>query len=145
MKRSLIKVILVILLLGLIQNCQQEKQKTDARQPQNEYNKEHPGRWENLVDQHDIYIEVYADKTQNNIIVYIPLKSEDKNHYIERIGIFDKDKRDLTGISFGPQPRKLVKAVLTLYPVPLDQEIKVYAKCSKHDLWTKPLSEAVQR
>jgi|GEM_PF-1189430 len=105
-----------------------------------EYSADKPGKWKGKEDGHAPYVKVIRGQSKNNIIVYVNLKDFSENHYIERIGIMDENKKDLAGISYSPKARSSrIKATFSLSPVPTAPNVKVYVKCSQHDLWTAPL------
>jgi desulfoferrodoxin (superoxide reductase-like protein) len=127
--------------------CSQERDqgKGDGgpRKPQQEYTRQRPGEWEGLKKRHLPHITVYPGKSKNNIKVRVNLYSESKDHYIERIGVMDGNKRDLVSKKIPTQTlQRVVKVDFTLDPIPRGDDIKVYVKCNRHDLWTAPLSGA---
>jgi desulfoferrodoxin (superoxide reductase-like protein) len=69
------------------------------------------------------------------------MKDSSPAHYIEKIGIMDKDKKDIAVKSI-EQRSGFIEARFSLHPVPDSKDIKVYAKCNLHDLWTTPLADA---
>ena len=149
------KTLLIIFLILLLTACQQKEKQPESEQkpivvekitPKKEYTVEEPGNWKDVAKEHDLTIEILRDQTKDNIVVYVPINSHSRSHYIEKVGIIDSKGRDLVSKSLSSkEPRKMVKVFLTLYPLPSEANIKVYAKCSKHDLWTKPLHQAVYK
>jgi len=59
----------------------------------------------------------------------------------------DEQKRDIVAAVNMKTDRlqTVVKAAFTLNPIPMGDKVKVYVKCSQHDLWTKPLNQATTR
>ncbi len=113
-----------------------QKQKIIPITPKSEYTEQESGEWKLLKDDHLPHIKIIPKSTKDNIEVQV-LGKFNEQHYIERIGIMNRDKQDLAGINL--QKMSNANATLTLYPIPESPEIKVYVKCNLHDLWTKPL------
>ena len=114
----------------------EEEQKRKV--PQAEYTKEEPGEWREIKPEHVPNIEIIKNASEDNIIVTVALKNIGGTHYIERIGVMDGDKRDVAGVSFTRNAQGY-RAVMTVYPIPKEIPLTVYAKCNLHDLWTAPL------
>ncbi len=113
-----------------------QKQKIIPITPKSEYTEQESGEWKLLKEDHLPHIKIIPKSTKDNIEVQVLGKFNDQ-HYIERIGIMNADKQDLTGINLQKTPNP--NAILTLFPILENPGIKVYVKCNLHDLWTKPL------
>lgn len=110
------------------------------RKPQDEYTAKKPGEWKNIAKDHLPVIKYHPMKTADNIEIFVPGNSFSESHYIEKIGIMDKEKRDVASKSFkrGERPG----AFLTLDPIPeYSENYKIYVKCNLHDLWTVRLNK----
>ncbi len=142
---TIIVLFLVISSTFFIYGCgnsidEKDKSRSGPITPNSVYTRDEPGNWSGLEDEHLPVIKILHDQTEKNIIVYVNLDSASSTHYIERIGIMDKSKKDLAGVNFIQDKKRVkVKATLTLWPLPTDEGIKVYVKCSKHDLWIENL------
>lgn len=113
--------------------------------PQAEYTNENPGQWADLVSDHVPHIEVNLNKANDNVLVYVILKKPTETHYIEKIGIMDeKQKKVLAEVSFKKDHKGSYNAWMTIKPLDSARlnELKAYARCSQHDLWTAPLASA---
>ena len=106
--------------------------------PKAEYTLDEPGEWEGMDFEHVPKVKILPG-TKQNIQVKMVLINHDGSHYIERIGIMDENKKDLAGQSFSKNTQ-YYDIKLDLYPIPKNKNLKVYAKCNLHDLWTVPLN-----
>lgn len=114
-----------------------ESEKVNMNEIQKEYTREKPGKWEKQVADHIPRIEILKTEI-DNILVYVILKDASDTHYIEKIGILDDKNNILHEKSF---PRGRQNSYNTWFTMNLteykDKELKIFAKCSQHDLWTK--------
>ena len=114
----------------------QVKEKVVPKTPKSEYTEKEAGEWEGIKLSHLPTINIKPKLKKDNI--EIKVKGEfTEEHYIERIGIMDENKQDIAVANL----KKLQKpeVIFSLDPIPENPKIKVYVKCSLHDLWTKPL------
>ncbi len=136
-KRSL-TVLFILLLPGLFFACSNEADRggQGTYKPLPEYTKEEPGRWAAISKDHAPTVELYFDGTRDVIRVKVALRDSSHGHFIEKIGIFEKkSKKDLYVIEL---PSDVAVYDVTIpYPEGYkDDQIKVFAKCNLHDLWT---------
>ncbi|MCP5502084.1 MAG: hypothetical protein H7A25_19450 [Leptospiraceae bacterium] len=125
---------------SLLEVSKQNPTPTGPRTPMSEYTEEAPGEWEKFKETHVPQIEYFSERSQNNIKVVLKAEGYDNSHYIERIGIMDRDKRDFDSKAL--KRGQVPQAELTLKDIPEDlSTVKVYVKCNLHDLWTVPLSK----
>lgn len=77
-------------------------------------------------------------KSKENITVKVLGKKFSERHYIEVIGIMDEHSADidLKYIDRGSLPTAILSLNLRDYN---PENVKVFAKCNLHDLWTVPL------
>lgn len=112
--------------------------------PKPEYTEEEAGEWEEIKNEHLPIVTIDRTQFEKNIIVQIPGRNFSNSHYIEKIGIMDKDKVDLAVEV--PQNKLEPSVNLTLKPIPSDLEnTKIFVKCNLHDLWTVPLTKVVNK
>lgn len=116
----------------------EKTKKTDqAIVPMKEYTRNVPGEWTGMEDEH---IPIII-RDGNKIVIRVNLKKPGPTHFIEKIGIMDKDKKDLAGKVFSPHSKSF-EAHFPRSVLPADLKgVKVYAKCNIHDLWTVELKE----
>lgn len=121
-------------------NSPERFQTEKPRIPLKEYSKDEPGEWVGLEEQH--YPRVTIDNSSmENIIVRVnfPVNHE-PDHYIEKIGLMDKDGNDIIVKKFNPTA-DYWEARFSIPFIP--KGVKAYARCSLHDLWVTPLKDAI--
>jgi desulfoferrodoxin (superoxide reductase-like protein) len=106
--------------------------------PQKEYTKANPAEWKSEVNDHLPEIIFNKSKSKENITVKVLGKKFSERHYIEVIGIMDEHSADidLKYIDRGSLPTAILSLNLRDYN---PENVKVFAKCNLHDLWTVPL------
>lgn len=112
--------------------------------PKQEYTEEDAGEWEEIKNEHLPIVTIDRTQSEKNISVQIPGRNFSNTHYIEKIGIMDRDKIDLTVEV--PQNKLEPSVTLTLKPIPSDLDTtKIFVKCNLHDLWTVPLTKVIDK
>ena len=131
--KVLISAIALIFFSG---GCLNESENPGPRKPQDEYTLETPGRWKAQVKTHVPTFKVIENRSENNLEVSVAGHDFNQGHYIEKIGVMDKNKKDVVSRSLprGAAPR----ARFTIDMYNLD-DYKIYVKCNMHDLWTAEL------
>lgn len=108
--------------------------------PKPEYTREAPYEWAGLEEEHLPVIVINKDRDPD-ISIIVNLKNPGKNHYIEKIGLIDGNKNELAVKNFTTND-KIFEAQFSSSILPSDEKkVKVFVKCSLHDLWTAPLFE----
>ena len=114
--------------------------------PQSEYTAENPGEWAGLEGAHLPIVSVaeFGYEKKRVTITVADSRLFNSRHYIEKIGVFDENKRDLAVKEFNQADIvndgvKEWKAEFTLDSLPENPKIKAFVKCNLHDLWTTPL------
>lgn len=116
----------------------------EAITPQDEYTREEPGMWAGKEETHLPLVTVERE-TGGIVKVKIRIHSSqgfNREHYIEKIGIFDELKQDIAVLELEPQDRHVnepIQAEFTLEDIQENPKIKAFVKCNIHDLWTAPL------
>jgi desulfoferrodoxin (superoxide reductase-like protein) len=106
--------------------------------PKPEYTREAPDEWAGLEDEH-LPVVTFDPDSDPDITVRVNLKNPGRDHYIEKIGIMDGDKKTLAVKEFR-KFEKIYMAQFSSAKLPRDKKgLKVFVKCSLHDLWTEPL------
>jgi desulfoferrodoxin (superoxide reductase-like protein) len=140
MKQTVITLTLIVFILI---SCQKEggnDETADPIKPQDEYTKENPGEWKAVAKDHAPLIELGGKLSPNNIKVTVPGSEFNDLHYIEKIGLIDKDKKELVGKSL---EKGVHEASLTFkYDPDSLEDLKIYVKCNLHDVWTMTLDKA---
>ncbi|MDH5720935.1 MAG: desulfoferrodoxin family protein [Spirochaetia bacterium] len=130
-------VYLLIVLVSLYAAACGGQDKPDFSETQAEYTEENPGKWADKVSDHLPKIEI-LQKQRDNVLIYVILKDASDTHYIEKIGVIDADNKILHEKSFGRGRQNSYNAWFTMNLSDYKgKELKVYAKCSRHDLWVK--------
>lgn len=108
--------------------------------PKAEYTKESPAEWAGLEDQ--LVPQITFNKGFGaDIIVRVNLKQPSLSNYIEKIGIMDKDGREIVFKLFS-RHAKYFEAHFYSKDLPADKSgLKVFSKSSLYDLWTTPLPD----
>jgi desulfoferrodoxin (superoxide reductase-like protein) len=135
--------LIFLFILALIVSCAQEQEPTKVEPitPKPEYTAEDPAEWESVKSDHLPFVE--AIPSEGTIYIKVPGKDFNPSHYIEKIGIMNKDKQDLDVKAFGRED--VPEAKFTIKPFPEDwKNTKIYVKCNLHDLWTTTLEKEVQ-
>ena len=85
-------------------------------------------------------VELKGKLDPNNIHVTLSGTEFNSSHYIEKVGLVDKEKKELVSKSL---EKGLHEASLT-YKYDFDdlKDMKVYVKCNLHDVWTLTLDKA---
>lgn len=103
--------------------------------PKAEYTQEAPGEWQNIAKDH--LIDFAYDPTSSQINIQVKGDTFDEGHYIEKIGLMDSNKADITTRTFD---RGSIPSVSFNIDSSVDiTKVKIYAKCNLHDLWTMPM------
>lgn len=112
--------------------------------PQDEYTKQEPGMWAGKEEGHLPIVTVERlgrEKVKVSIKIHDP-RGFDRNHYIEKIGIFDNNKVDIAIREYSPADFLPGEPMVAEFQVMIPDEspkIKAFVKCNLHDLWTAPL------
>jgi len=114
----------------------------DAVVPRLEYSLDKPGEWVGLEAEHIPKITINR-QGKPYMLVWVPLKNASTDHYIEKIGIMDKDRKDIALKVFS-RHEKYFEAKFLLSDIKVDKDMKLFAKCNSHDLWVTNLKEALQ-
>ncbi len=133
--------ILTLLILLFAVSCQKEGvDDAEPTKPQDEYTKENPGEWAPVAKDHIPQVELKGKLDPNNIHVTLSGTEFNSSHYIEKVGLVDKEKKELVSKSL---EKGLHEASLT-YKYDFDdlKDMKVYVKCNLHDVWTLTLDKA---
>ncbi|MDH4200256.1 MAG: desulfoferrodoxin family protein [Spirochaetia bacterium] len=143
MWKKKLKIAVFIISAAITFNCKgssSERFQTDKpRIPLKEYSRNDPGEWVGLEDQHYPRVTIDNSAMENIIIrVNFPIKHE-PDHYIEKIGLMDKDGNDIIVKRFNPAA-DYWEARFNIPFIP--KGAKAFARCSLHDLWVTPLSDA---
>lgn len=113
----------------------------EAKKPRDEYTAKAAGEWKEIANDHIPHIEIVRGAAHNNVHVEITGHDYNGAHYIEKIGIILEDKSEVSVVDVGPSIAPKVE--LTLSPMPKElEEVKVFAKCNLHDMWTASLKDA---
>lgn len=132
--------IMAAIIIAAIINCNRgnlDRIQTDTpRAPLKEYTKDVPAEWIGLEEEHAPEVTIDNDSPDNVIVrVKFPIKHE-SDHYIEKIGLMDKDGKDIAFKTFN-QKSDYWEA---RFSIPfISKGMKAYARCSLHDLWTVPV------
>lgn len=106
--------------------------------PQKEYTADNPREWAGMEEQLIPQI-VFNQGFGPDIIVRVNLKNPSPSNYIEKIGIVDKNGKELVYDVFSPH-EKFFEAHFSSSDLPFDKSgLKVFSKSSLYDLWTTPL------
>ena len=117
---------------------------TGPRTPQAEYTADNPGEWEHLVKTHvPVIFLVENAGGDSSARIRVPLARIESGHYIERIGIIDKNKKEIVSHAFNRGDRPHIALPLEHY-VLNSEGVKIYAKCNQHDIWTVQLDDVVE-
>lgn len=112
--------------------------------PNAEYSYEAPGQWIDLRDEHSPQLTYFRDRPQNNLLAYVKLKGSGQQHYIEKIGIMDMNKRDVVPFVTSEKTAEgYYQGWFTIesFRYARDQKWKLYVKCNLHDLWVKEITD----
>lgn len=115
----------------------------DAVVPRLEYSLDKPGEWVGLEAEHIPRVTINR-QSKPYILVWVPLKNASTEHYIEKIGIMDKDRNDIALKVFS-RHEKYFEAKFLLSEIKVDKDMKLFAKCNLHDLWVTNLKEALDK
>ena len=132
--------IMAVIFLAAMAGCgkgNSERMQTDTpRAPLKEYTKDNPAEWVGLEEEHAPTVTI-DDSSAENVIVRVkfPIK-RDPDHYIQKIGLMDKDGKDIAVKKFNHMS-DYWEARFSLPSIP--KGMKAYARCSLHDLWTAPV------
>ena len=128
---------LAVFCLTLTTACKDDFfQRVYRKTPKPEYTRDDPGEWTGMEEDHIPVVTFYTDR-EPDIIVRVDLKNPTAIHYIEKIGIMDENRKDLVCKEFRSVD-KIFEAQFYSAHIPGDKKkLKVYAKCSLHDLWTE--------
>ena len=107
------------------------------KQPKLEYTRDDPDMWSGLETEHLPVVTFNADR-EPDMDVRVNLENPTPTHYIEAIGIMDENRNDIVSKQFDANT-KVFEARFFSASLPKNKKLKVYAKCSLHDLWTEPL------
>lgn len=119
------------------------KEKVVPRVPMDEYTKEAPAEWSEIADDHLPTIQYLSGELTDNVRISLSGTGFNDSHYIEKIGIMDKNKRTLV-VKELKRGNTKPSASLTLKEDPIERkDLKVFVKCNLHDLWTVKLHEAI--
>lgn len=131
---------LVILLFVACQKEGGEQEIAEPTKPKDEYTKENPGEWVDVAKDHLPHVELAGKLSPNNVKVTLTGTEFNTEHYIEKIGIIDKEKNEIASKTLEKGSHE---AFLTYkYDHDTLADIKVYAKCNLHDVWTLTLDKA---
>ncbi|MEM7181549.1 MAG: desulfoferrodoxin family protein [Spirochaetota bacterium] len=121
----------------------QKNENVQPRVPMAEYTKETPAEWVDVVDEHIPQVKYVPGSSTGNVQVSVEKHPNSMNHYIEKIGIMDRDKRTIV-VKELKRGNQISTASLTLKLDPKERkDLKVFVKCNMHDLWTVKLHEAI--
>jgi len=108
-------------------------QRLYRKTPKPEYTRDDPGEWAGMEDDHIPVVTFYPDR-EPDIVVRVNLQNPTAIHYIEKIGIMDEKRNDLVCKEFRSVD-KIFEAQFYSANIPGNKKnLKVYAKCSLHDL-----------
>lgn len=130
---------LIFIMAFINSDCGSEnKGNTEPITPQNYYSYDKPGHYsKELARSHTPIVKIYPDKKENNIVIYVPLEDSSPEHYIQNIGLVDKNDMDIL-VKEGNKGnyRGLIKQEFTLHPLPSKGSgVRAFAACSLHDVW----------
>jgi desulfoferrodoxin (superoxide reductase-like protein) len=109
--------------------------------PKAEYTKEAPDEWAGLEGEH-LPVITFNEDRDPDISIMVNLTNPGRDHYIEKIGIIDGNNKELAVEIFTTND-KIFEAQFSSFTLPADKEkLKVFVKCSLHDLWTAPLMDS---
>lgn len=114
-------------------------QSSERLRPLKEYTAENPREWEDIADEHIPRVKKSIHLGKDAIVVTVPLKKATMEHYIERIGVVDKDGREIRAVSFKRLPNPKTYAFFLISDLVGHEKMKVFGKCNLHDRWTAPL------
>jgi desulfoferrodoxin (superoxide reductase-like protein) len=139
--RYILLFILAIFFTGILASCKDDSFKRIFRKvPKAEYTRDAPDEWTGLEEEHLPVVTFYKDR-EPDIYVRVNLKNPSVTHHIEKIGIMDENRKDLATKEFNQNDR-IFEAQFYSAHIPSDKKnLKVYAKCSLHDLWTEPFKK----
>jgi desulfoferrodoxin (superoxide reductase-like protein) len=132
-----------LLMFGFLAACKDTDTGRGSREivQQDQFTREKPGHWEGLEDEHLPRIKFFPDRKKDNIEVRVYLNPSGGRHYIEKIGLMNEQKQDVSVVSLkNDVPQSNIVVYLT-YPLGDTDKVKVFVKCNIHDLWTAPLAE----
>ncbi|MGJ4744904.1 hypothetical protein ACQV5M_00960 [Leptospira sp. SA-E8] len=115
------------------------------KDPQAEYTVETPGEWAGMESKHTPKFEIESIVPGKKMLIIRTedLKYFDENHYIQRVGVYNKDKNDLVSLSLDrPMKGKFQSVNVKLdlsFPLEVKQRQMVYVRCNLHDTWVAPL------
>lgn len=110
-------------------------QRVYRKTPKPEYTRDDPGEWSGMEEDHIPVVTFYKDR-EPDIVVTVKLQNPTAIHYIEKIGIMDENRKDIVCKEFRSID-KVFEAQFYSASIPDNKKnLKVYAKCSLHDLWT---------
>jgi desulfoferrodoxin (superoxide reductase-like protein) len=142
MQKKYKMMIMAAILNAAMINCgkgNSERLQTETpRTPLKEYTKEAPAEWIGLEEEHAPMVTIDNNSPDNVIVrVKFPIK-HDPDHYIEKIGLMDKDGNDIVVKKFN-STADYWEARFSIPFIP--KGTKAFARCSLHDLWTAPVEK----
>jgi desulfoferrodoxin (superoxide reductase-like protein) len=105
-----------------------------VRTPLPEYTESYAREWETIAPEHIPQIKFIHRESGEFIQIYVPLKDASASHYIEKIGIADKETKADLDVAVIPRGSKKFQVELP-YKYN-DNQVKVFVKCNMHDMWT---------
>lgn len=136
------KSVFLIFILSILGCAQEDQEKVDPITPKPEYTATDAAEWEPIKSDHLPIVDVNIK--EKTIHVIVPGKTFDTSHYIEKIGIMDRDKVDLAVKSFDREEKPETTIQLKSFPEDW-KHTKIYVKCNLHDLWTTTLEEEIEK
>lgn len=109
--------------------------------PLAEYTQDNPREWEDFADTHVPVITRARHEGKDALLVTIPFGTATVQHYIEKIGILDKDGNEVLSQKIEPAPNAKTYAYFLLDELPDDEKLKAFARCNLHDLWTARIAK----
>ncbi len=131
----------IIICMAIAASCKEDWASRIYRsQPKEEYTREAPDEWKGMEDEHLPTVMFYKN-IKPDMVLTVKLTNTAGNHYIEKIGIMDANKKVLVFKEFTTN-EKFFEAKFSSSQLPSDWTgLKAFAKCSQHDLWTEPLKK----
>lgn len=107
--------------------------------PLKEYTRDIPREWSDISDEHIPRVQKTRHRGKSALLITVPLKNASNEHYIEKIGILNEENREIISLTIPRQNNPPIYAYFRTSELPLNTDLKAFAKCNLHDLWTEPI------
>ncbi len=131
--------LLILFALFLLACGDQQKPFTNDGKPitpMKEYTQANSREWQELAEEHLPVVERIADGRGEFVVIRVPLKNANEGHYIEKIGLMTKTLQDLEVKTMQRTRNPSLTAEFRLGLKNYPPQMKAFAKCNLHDLWT---------